>query len=459
MAEIVIGKIENFLKKYGLLDLEKAIILGFSGGEDSSCLLSVLARLSQKYKFKLVCAHLNHNWRGEEALGEQKKCGLIAKKLGVEFYTETLDKNTKCTESAAREARYDFFSRCAEKYNTEVVLTAHTMTDNVETVLYRIIKGTGPYGLCGIPCKRQLENYTVYRPMLDITREEVVEYNKKYVDEKNCDSSNSDTKYARNSIRLEIIPKLMQINPLIERSISDLSALANEEAAIIEEYLGKVKEEISEDGKFLTDKFLKLSPFVQKKLIYEIVRKYKITYDRQDVEDICDFIETNKTSKSGRLTSITSDCWLFVSGKYISVVDEVPEVLDFEPILISSEGTFRACKFELKIEKYKRDGSNRFANSVDTIYADLSETEFPLQFRGRNLNSEKADVIVPFGSKGHQKLKKFLSGKNLNKFEKNNIMLLCKDEEVLWVVGLGISDKIRVKQTPTHKISFKRIEK
>ena len=86
MGESLIDKIEYFLQRYELSSSKNTLIVGFSGGEDSSCLLSVLSGLSESYKFKLVCAHLNHNWRGKEALEEQKKCAFIAKKMNVEFW-------------------------------------------------------------------------------------------------------------------------------------------------------------------------------------------------------------------------------------------------------------------------------------------------------------------------------------------------------------------------------------
>ena len=458
MSESVIEKIEYFLQCKGLCSPENTLIVGFSGGEDSSCLLSVLALLSKKYKFKLVCAHLNHNWRGEEALAEQKNSAKIAQNLGVEFYTETLDEGLKCTESTAREARYEFFARCANKYNTKIVLTAHTQTDNVETVLYRIIKGTGILGLCGIPESRELDGYCVYRPMLDITRDEVIEYNKLNVKEKNCDSSNFDTKYARNNIRLELIPQLQKINPDVQKAISELSSLAEEETEIVNEYIAKVILDISDNGKFLTKEFFKLSLSVQKKLIYEIVRKCKITYDRQDVEELYDFVSQNRSSTSGKMVSVTTNNWLFVSKKYIYLVENEPQNQEIKEIQINSEGTYVNGNYELRIEKVDSEAQKNFIKSADTCFVDLSEAGFPLQFRGRNQNTDKADVIVPCGFNGHQKLKKYLSGKDLNKFEKSNILLLCKDEDVLLVLGVGMSDKIKVRTSPTHKITFKRIE-
>lgn len=452
MGEFIIDEIENYLLKYNLCNKDKTLIIGFSGGEDSSCLLSVLCKLSAKYCFKVVCAHLNHNWRGEEALNEQKKCEEIAKKLGVDFYTEILNSTVKCTEVAAREARYKFFETCAKKFNTRSILTAHTKTDNVETLLYRVFKGTGILGLCGIPKFRKCQNYDLYRPMLNISREQILEYNHKYVSLKNCDSSNFDTKYARNKLRLEIIPKIKEINTHLEKSINDLSIVAQEECEIINEYLTKIKNEISQNGKFLTQRFFEQSMPVRRKLVYEIVRNYKTMYDRQDIDEIYKFIEENKNSKSGKLVSITTDVWLLVSQKYIFTCNANDIVQSDEILEIPNEGEYNYGNLKIIIEKF--DGKNSEENC---FLADFSQITFPLQFRGRSNNPEKSDFIQPYGMTGHQKLKKYLAGKNLNCLEKQNILMLCKDEEVLWIFEVGFSDKIKVSKTPTHIIKIRNV--
>ena len=139
--------------------------MAFSGGYDSMCLLDILCNLG----CDVVAVHLNHNWRGEESKKDEDNCRLFAKNRGIKFYTEMLPDCVEKTETAARDARYKFFKRCAKMFNSNVVFTAHNFDDNAETVLYRIIKGTGTVGLEGISEHRDI----FYRPLLNVSRENI----------------------------------------------------------------------------------------------------------------------------------------------------------------------------------------------------------------------------------------------------------------------------------------------
>ena len=135
--------VEKILDKYDLLSKEKTLLVGFSGGADSVCLSDITYKLSQKYGFKLVLCHLNHNWRGEESEAEAQNCAQFCAEKGIEFYTETLDVNEKHTETHARELRYQFFNNAIKKLGITALFTAHTKSDTAETLVYRMIKGTG----------------------------------------------------------------------------------------------------------------------------------------------------------------------------------------------------------------------------------------------------------------------------------------------------------------------------
>src|SRR5574344_301352 len=167
----LIQNVELFLKKYKL-EKQKKILVAFSGGVDSMCLADILAKLSSKYNFKVILIHLNHNWRGIESKQEEENAKDFAKSKNIEFYSETLPIDTPHTETAARELRYEFFENCAKKFNSKTVLTAHNANDNAETILYRITKGTGIIGLCGIREQRDI----FYRPLLTVERKDIENY-------------------------------------------------------------------------------------------------------------------------------------------------------------------------------------------------------------------------------------------------------------------------------------------
>ena len=132
----MINRVAEFLKEYDLSD--KTIIVGFSGGYDSMCLLDVLSKIRNLPEFidlTVVAAHFNHNWRGQEALKEQEVCRLFAASKGFEFFTKTAPAGLKKSENEARIARYEFFEEALENYDADAVFTAHNKDDNAETVL------------------------------------------------------------------------------------------------------------------------------------------------------------------------------------------------------------------------------------------------------------------------------------------------------------------------------------
>ena len=245
MIEIV----DNFLAEYDLKNADNTFLVGFSGGYDSMCLLDILKNLSNQYGFQLVALHLNHNWRGEESLQDELNCKKYCEANEIEFVSETLDECVKKDENSARQARYDFFQKYSQKYKNSVVFTAHTMSDNAETVIYRIVKGTGIKGLQGILPVRVLGDCKVFRPLLSVSRDEIESYciSKGLV--ANNDSSNLDTNYKRNFIRHKVMPKLKEINFNAEKSIVSLSKLAISEGKIIDEYMNLIKKDLFEDGK------------------------------------------------------------------------------------------------------------------------------------------------------------------------------------------------------------------
>ncbi len=296
------ASVKAFLEKYNLID--KTLLLAFSGGWDSACLLDVLDKLG----VKAVAIHLNHNWRGQESLAEAHACEQNCALKNIEFYSETLSSDIAQTETAAREARYDFFERCAQKFGSEAVLTAHNYDDNAETLLYRIIKGTGTKGLEGIKENRGI----FYRPLLGISRTEIEQYCAENNLTPNDDSSNADTKYKRNLIRAEILPALKEINHDVVKSLNSLAQVAAYDNQLIDEYLESLEEPFKN--------FYSYSPALKSRLIYKVFTDNEIDYDRTRINIILEFIEQNKFSKPAKKVSVTTGVWIAAGVDGIKVV-------------------------------------------------------------------------------------------------------------------------------------------
>lgn len=417
-------KVENFIKKYNLTG---TFIVAFSGGYDSMCLLDILYKLGHD----VVAIHLNHNWRGEESQKEQENCKKFAQANNIKYYTETLPDNVEKTETSAREARYDFFQRCAKKFNSNVIFTAHNFDDNAETVLYRIIKGTGTIGLQGIAENRDI----FYRPLLTTTRAEIEKYIKDNNLTPNNDSSNSNPKYKRNFIRHQILPLLQEINPNVKDALNSLSAIAKEDNEIINSNL---------PVDILTAKSIE-----QKRIIYNILTAHNIDYDKNKIENIQKFIEENKTSKSGKTISLTTDLWLFVNNCGVEVISPKAPAKQ-EQIAITHCGTYKFENYEFSITPYTQILEKFPADSENKTYINIDKINFVLRHR------QDGDRIHPLGAKGAQKLKKYLNEKKIPAHKKDELVLLTQGNEVLWVAGYGINDKIKVENKPTHVISLNK---
>ncbi len=437
--------ITNFLERYELLNSDKAICVGFSGGFDSMALMAVLINLSKVHGFKVTAAHLNHNWRGAHSDDDEQNCREFCLKNGIDFYTEKLSNDVPKTETAAREERYAFFERAADYFSTDVILTAHTKSDNAETVLYRIAKGTGVNGLCGVQEVRNCGKIKVFRPLLDVTRSEIENYCRSYNLAPNNDESNADIEFNRNYIRHEVLPKLVKINSKVEDALNSLSLVAESEQEIIEEYMGKIRKKILDNGKIMTGKFVELSDSVKKRFIYDFIKELKLDYDGKKIEEFFNFIVDNAGSKSGKTLSLTENLWLFCSSKEIYTVQDIKSFCDIEKELSGKalevefdNFIFTREKLEIIPDEFPRDTENSALVALDDAAG------LVLRYR------RSGDRIQPFGMKNTVKLKDFFINKGVPKHKKDKIVLLCsKNEdghksEVLWAVGVGISEKLRV---------------
>lgn len=438
---IIRETVKSFLAKYDLDKPDLIYLVAFSGGFDSMCLLH---SLKTSTKNKIIALHLNHNWRGDESNQEEENCKNFCSSIGVEFYSEKLSAEIPHTETAARNARYDFFERCAKNFNSATVFTAHNKNDNAETLIYRIATGTGISGLQGIAPQREI----YYRPLLEIERAEIEKYCIKNHLNPNNDSSNSDTKYKRNFIRHKIMPALNEINPDSVDKINTLSEVAREETEIIQEYLTKITEKITENNKINTKKFLNQSQAVQKRLIYNLFIKYNLEYDRKKILNILDFIYQNSDSKSGRTCSLTDNLWIFTSVKTIEIVTTQTQKLPY--FHITKEGKYETSDYIFEIEKFEKD-VRKFPKDSDCVaYVNLQHITFEFDLRPR----QEGDIITPFGLNGTQKLKKYLNEKKIPNHTKDQLLFLAQNNEILWAINLGISDKIKVTSKPTHRLTF-----
>ncbi|MDD3012343.1 MAG: tRNA lysidine(34) synthetase TilS [Candidatus Gastranaerophilales bacterium] len=443
-------KVREFLEKHKLLNSNHSLLVAFSGGIDSLCLLDVLYNLSKECYFKLTAAHLNHNWRGDESKREEENAKKYCNSRYIDFYSETLSENLPHTELEARNQRYEFFKRATKKLNSTAILTGHTLTDQAETVLYRIIKGSGTIGLKGIPEVRyQKDSVPIYRPILEITREETVEYCKVNNLSPNIDSSNQNEAFLRNKIRLSLMPELKKYNKDVDEALLRLSKISAESEELIEEYISQIKEKIYTGDELNTIEFLNLSIAAQNRIILDLLHSEDIEYDFEKIKVISDFVHENSGLKSGNTLSIGENSWLFVSSEIIKIIHSIRA--DVVKSIVTANLNGETCNSDLGktlvITPWKDDKPDKFPDEFSrTVYVDLSKIKEPVYFRTR----KSGDKIQPFGMQQKVRLKKYLINKGIPEFKRDNLPVIATDSEILWVVGVGLSELIRVIDRPTH---------
>jgi tRNA(Ile)-lysidine synthase len=204
---------------------DRHVTVALSGGADSVALLHALLELG----LNVTCCHVNHNLRGAESDTDEAFVRDLCKKWGVKvtvcsLNVKSLQKKHQSLEEAARNARYAFFSEF------ETVATAHTASDNAETVLLNLIRGTGLKGLCGIPPVRD----NIIRPLIECQRSDIEEYCKKHDLDYVTDSTNHCEEFTRNKIRMRLIPVIKQINPAFDCTVTRMCEILREDSDFLE---------------------------------------------------------------------------------------------------------------------------------------------------------------------------------------------------------------------------------
>ncbi|MCF7907911.1 MAG: tRNA lysidine(34) synthetase TilS [Candidatus Omnitrophica bacterium] len=212
----------NTVKKYSLLKKRDKVLLGVSGGPDSLCLLQLFLKLQKEYSLKLICLHFNHQLR-KEADSEEDFVRRACKRLGVELISESKPVNDffkgDSLEQTARNLRFDFFLKLSRQTKFKKIALAHHKDDLVETVLMRLIRGSGLKGLQGFLPKSKFRSLTVIRPLIELTKSDILKWLKQNKIDYCLDQSNFEDKFFRNRIRSKLMPLLKELNPNIVNNI------------------------------------------------------------------------------------------------------------------------------------------------------------------------------------------------------------------------------------------------
>lgn len=391
------------------------VVVALSGGADSVALFNVLLSLREKYNLSLYAAHVNHNLRGDEALRDESFVCEMCEKNSVELFVKSVNVKSLAakqgigTEMCGRNVRYEFFSELSKKLGSKIA-TAHTASDNAETVLFNLARGAGLNGICGIQPVRD----DIIRPLIYATREQVEGYCKENGLSFVTDSTNLTDDYTRNKIRHAVIPVLKEINAGFENNVTNNSEMLRRINSFIELNAGETIERIKIKNGYSCERLAALPTALRHEVLYLLCKQ-------------------NGVEPQYSKLKILSDC--LESGGAVDLTGAVRAVC--------KQGVFRFVNTEQEKEIFsfiELKSNTSFIYNDKIFEAQCDETHFPtdrkLVFRTRNAG----DTITIPKRRVTKTLKKFLNELKIPEEKRDSIIVLADGSDILWMEGIGFSE-------------------
>lgn len=426
----MICKVRNTLSKFSMLENADEVIVGFSGGADSTCLLYILNSLKDEFGIKIHAAHLNHCLRGQESDRDEAFVRDFCCEHSIKLSVRRVDilneakQYSKGIEEYARQVRYEFFnSLCSVK---SVIATAHNLNDCEETLLFNLARGSSLKGLCSIPPVRE----NVIRPLIECTRDEIEDFCK----QKNLgfvtDSSNLSDDYTRNKIRHNIIPLLKDINPAFDsatlRCIDSLRVDEKYLSLKADELYNDIKLDFGYNAAILRKADVALSSRVISNIIY---CKCGVMPEKKHINAMYSILDGGKTEfPKGEYAIVKSDILYFLSDLKTDPFDEIEITFD-------DDGYFRTNNITLEIK----------TECTQKVYKELVLSTFDFDKIKGNLYLRKrkqGDKITLPVRKVTKTLKKLFNEMEIIPEIRDSIYVISDEENVVWVEKIGVDLRV-----------------
>jgi tRNA(Ile)-lysidine synthase len=455
-------RVRENIREYDMIKPNDTVVAAVSGGPDSMAMLHCLIQIREELGFSIVIAHVNHGVRGKLADRDQNFVKKVAEEVGLPFHTINVNMNDYgkelgiSSEEAGRILRYGFFRDILKKYGGGKVAVAHNKNDQAETLLFRVMRGTGIDGMRGMSFVVE----DVIRPILNITRNEV----EKYVEENSIetveDHTNLETVYARNKIRLELIPYIEEnFNPNIIDGLFRMSLTAGSDTEIIQNVVDEKFDLIVKNNEgnsiiFKGDKFLKESSGIKQRLVREalrIQRGHLHGIEEKHINSAVKLFEENKTGTKinlpGSLVAAVS-YGDFIIAAYDKKKNKLPSV-----ILQRGRNNIPEWGMDIMVETTDTIPAKYNKSTEAFIDFDLIKGDFTLRPR------DDGDRFSPFGMDGTKKLKDFLIDRKVPREKRDEIPIITDENGIVWVVGYSLDNKYRVSESTKRILKITYIKR
>ncbi len=429
----------NHVLQQQLFEALDHVLLAVSGGKDSV----LMVQLFKQAGFNFSIAHCNFNLRADESQRDELFVKMLAEEMQVPFHVVHFDtkgfsqRHKISTQMAARQLRYDWFDELREAHGYSHIAVAHHQNDAIETVLLNLVRGTGISGMHGILPKRG----HIIRPLLFLSRQEinqlVDEHHLAYVE----DSSNLSSKYARNKIRLEVVPHLREINPNLEETFAENIIRFAETEELLQQVVAQTRKQLlKEEGtgvSLLVKELLNLKP--QKLLVFELLKPFHFT------SSVVDEILASLHKQSG--TSFYSNSHQLIIDRGKLLISPLSQTCDEIFYLHAAGEVSMGFGQHMKLKFAEREA---FKGEKNIAHVDADLLIFPLVIRYR----QDGDKFMPLGMKSLKKLSNFFVDEKVPLPQKAKVPLLINGNgEMIWVAGLRQDERYKVGAT-TKKVAI-----
>ncbi|KXB83441.1 tRNA(Ile)-lysidine synthetase [Prevotella sp. DNF00663] len=446
---IFINKVRDFIRHEHLLKHDATYLVGLSGGPDSVALLRVLCGLG----YSIEAIHCNFNLRGEESIRDEKFCKDLCQQLDIKFHTVHFDtyeyakKYKLSIEMAARQLRYNYFEQLLKDLDGQGICVAHHLDDSIETFFINLLRGTGLHGLTGIAP----QNGHVLRPMLCVSRSEIMDYLAEIGQSYVVDSSNLGDEYVRNKIRHQVIPLMENMNPAFRRNMSRTLLYLSGAENIQDETVKQAVNDVivsQKETEILISKTKLQEYFYGEFVLFELLTAYQ--FSPTQIEEIWHSIPAGV----GKRWS-SCDWGLLIDRQYLILSIAMSQDLQ-RKIKIPENGVYvwdEQKKF--KFSECKYDESFIISRERNRATLDFNKTAYPLTVR----YAVTGDRFVPFGMAGSKLISDYLTDKKRTRFQKE-VQLVVEDAngKIIWLVGERTDNRFRVSTSTTTCLCIEVLE-
>lgn len=450
----LIKKIKKFISNNSLITENDRILVGLSGGPDSIFLLYFIIK---NFKNKIVIAHINHKLRGVDSDLDEKFVRKVSQKLKIPLYVKREDvkklskENKKSIEECGREIRFSFFKKILKVENLTKLVLGHNFDDNIETILINFIKGSGTKGLTGI--SEKINN--IVHPIINIKKDDILNYLNENKIEYRTDKTNLEDEFLRNKIRNYLIPIIeREFNKNFKGKIVSLSNILKYEDNLIENLIKNLEKDVLvfNDGFTEIDlnKFKNLDLAIKRRLIRKLISYLTETENLREYSlEHIDNIISLENKKTGSKIELPLNIIAIKDKDKIVLERKKTIIIEDFYIEVPSLGTYK--EIGLKIDLFLVD---KFLNGKDPFisFFDYDKIQFPLKIR----KPKFGEKFKPLGLNNYKKLQDFFVDNKIPKDIRWNLpILLDKKNDILWLIGVRISEAYKVTDLTKRVICIK----